>query len=79
MLVDYANSYPPLPSGHPFTVFNSATQPTGVVSGEYFTRTPVDISVYYGSPDAVWSFTMDRGRTFEASISGTSDYVWCVK
>jgi Protein of unknown function (DUF1566) len=79
MLVDYANSYPPLPSGHPFTVFNSATQPTGVVSGEYFTRTPMDISVYYGSPDTVWSFIMDRGRTFEASISGTSDFVWCVK
>jgi len=78
MLVDYANSYPPLPTGHPFTV-NSATQPAGVVSSEYFTRTPVDISVYHGSPDAIWSFVMDLGRTFEASISGTSDYVWCVK
>jgi hypothetical protein len=73
-LVDYANSNPPLPTGHPFTVV-SRDNPTGVTSSEYWTRTPVD-----GNPDGVWSFVMDLGRTFEASISGTSgDYVWCVK
>ena len=52
-----------------------ATQPTGVIASEYWTRTPLA-----GSPDGVWSFVMDFGRTFAASISGTSgDFVWCVK
>jgi hypothetical protein len=64
-VVDYAAANPPLPSGHPFEI---------PVNGEYWSRTPK-----VNSPDEVWSFVLDFGRTFVASKSGTTDYVWCVR
>jgi Protein of unknown function (DUF1566) len=64
-LVDYANANPPLPTGHPFVIANN---------GEYWTDTPVA-----GDPSDVWTFVLDRGRTFAGSIEGTVDYVWCVR
>ena len=56
---------PPLPSGHPFVIVNS----------EYWSDTPVA----QGNPGDVWTFVLDRGRTFSGSIDGTIDYVWCVR
>jgi hypothetical protein len=64
-VVDYANANPPLPSGHPFDI---------PVNGEYWSRTPK-----VTSPDEVWTFVLDFGRTFFGSKSGTTDYVWCVR
>jgi hypothetical protein len=64
-VVDYAAANPPLPSGHPFEI---------PVNGEYWSRTSK-----VGSSDEVWSFVLDFGRTFNASKSGTTDYVWCVR
>jgi hypothetical protein len=63
----------PLPTGHPFKVV-SRDNPTGVTSSEYWTRTAL-----LDGPGRVWSFVMDLGRTFGASIDGTSAFVWCVK
>jgi len=65
-LVDYANANPPLPSGHPFVIVNNS---------EYWSDTPV----VQGNPGDVWTFVLDRGRTFSGSIDGTVDYVWCVR
>jgi hypothetical protein len=65
-VVDYANFEPPFPTGHPFDV----------VAGnfEYWSRTPRadDLS-------EVWTFILDRGRTFNGPIIGGSDRVWCVR
>lgn len=52
-------------SGHPFVIVNS----------EYWSDTPVA----QGNPGDVWTFVLDRGRTFSGSIDGTVDYVWCLR
>jgi len=49
---------PPLPSGHPFVIVNS----------EYWSDTPVA----QGNPGDVWTFVLDRGRTFSAASTARS-------
>ena len=67
-VVDYANFDPPFPTGHPFTV----------VAGnfEYWSTTPRADA----PPTGVWTFILDRGRTFSADIIATSgNRAWCVR
>jgi len=42
-----------------------------IVNSEYRSDTPVA----QGNPGDVWTFVLDRGRTFSGSIDGTVDYV----
>jgi hypothetical protein len=63
-LVDYANTYPPLPTGNPFA---------GIQGNQYWTSTP---NVYYGG--WVWTLKMDNGAA-GSTIPETSVNVWCVR
>ena len=64
-LVDYANAFPPLPTGSPFV---------GIRGDQYWTSTP---NVYYGGN--IWTFIWDTGRTFMSTPEYDLVRVWCVR